>query len=320
MKHRTLTRITQHKLALLVCATLLLVASIILGVLSGLTLTSLTNLSLGSFRLSLTGLKPLVMPLIGLSLFLLIVFIMIIIYLMIDKRKLVLTISENSIDVHSRKASYTVDLNNVDYIHLLRLPGSKEYGFRESLALYEHKNFSWTVIGPHLQDREDKKRPIGVIQQDIIEYFQRLKGQELRVKLQEDQVIIFPYLAEHISMGVDTSQQEEFDRELMIEQEKGHLPVSQIMPTGAEITWQGSQLTIDGTKVDIYDIADIQLHRFTTSASRKKDILSWNYGQQANLLDVNNSILATIYLPSLLNGDIFLELLLETVSINEDVD
>lgn len=320
MKHRTLIRITKHKLAFIICAALLLIASIFLGALFGLTLTPLSQLSVGRTTLSLTGLKPLSIPLIGLSLFLLLLFIFIIVYLMLDKRKLLFTISENSIDVHSRKASYTVDLNNVDYLHLLRLPGSVEYGFREAVALYEHKNFSWTVIGPHLRDQADKKIPIGMIQQDIIEHFQLLKSQELRSLLQEGQAIIFPYLAEHISMGVDTSQQEDFDHELISEQEKGNLPVSQIMPTGAEITWQGRQLVIDGTEVDMYDIADIQLHRFSNSVSRKKEVLSWNYGQQVNLLDHNNSILATIYLPSLLNGDIFLELLLEAVSINEEVD
>lgn len=320
MKHRTLTRITKHKLALIILAALSLTASICLGALFGLTLTSLSKLSLGSLSLSLTGLKQLGGLLMALSILLLGLFIAIIVYLMIDKRKLLFTIAESSIDVHSRKASYTVDLNNVDYIHLLRLPGAVEYGFREAVALYEHKNFSWTVIGPNLRDRADKKLAIGVIQQDIIEHFQLLKSQKLRAQLQEGQSITFPYLAEHISMGVDTSQQEDFDLELITEQDKGNLPVSQIMPTGAEITWQGRQLTIDGIAVDMYDIADVQLHRFSNAVNRKKDLLPWNYGQQVNLLDTNNSILATIYLPSLLNGDIFLELLLEAVSINQDVD
>lgn len=314
MKHRTLTRITKHKPLLIVCATVFLIASIVLGALFVLTLTPLTTLSLGSSSLSVTGLKSLATPMMAFSIALLLFFFIILIYLIIDKRKLLFTISEKSIDVHSRKASYTVELDNVDYLHLLRLPGTVEYGFREFVALYEHKNFSWTVIGPNLRDRENKKVPIGEIQQEIIEQFQTLKSQDLRAQLLEGQAIVFPYLAEHISMGVDTSQQEDFDRELIIEQDKGNLPVSQIMPTGAQISWQGRHLTIDGTEVDLYDITEVQLHRFSNSVVRKKGLLTWNYGQQVNLIDQDKSTLATIYLPSLLNGEIFLELLTEAVN------
>lgn len=318
MKHRTLTRITKRKLALSIWGTLFMTASICLGILFGFTLTSLTRVSIGGLKFSLTTLKSASGLLIGLSIFFLIMFIAIVVYLMVDKRKISFAISDNSIEVHSRKASYTVNLNNVDFIHLLRLPDAMEYGFRDVVALYEHKNFSWTVISPYLRDNEVKKMPIGLIQQDIIKHFHALKGGELREKLQVGHAIVFPYLAKHHVTSVDTSQQEDFDRELIIEESKGNLPVSQIMPTGAEIVWQGHQLTIDGIPVDMFDIADVQLHHFSKSASRKKDRLSWHYGQQVNLLDSDNTILAKIYLPSLLNGDIFLELLLEAMSLNED--
>lgn len=318
MKHRTLTRITKYKTRLITSATLSLILGLLLIMTFALTLTPLTTIKLGSLSLTVADLNSFTTPMIILAATFILIALIIIGLMMLDKRKLEFIISENSIEVNSRKASYIVELNNVDYLHLLRLPDTRDYGFRDVVALYEHKNFSWTVIGPQLQDKNDKKTAITTIQQELITQFEQLKSQELRNQLLAGQAIVFPYLAEHLSTGVDTSQQEDFDRELILEQDKGNLPVSQIMPTGAEVSWQGHLLTVDGIEVDMYQIADVRLHRFTKKIKRKKESLSWNYGQKMTLIDKNKVVLATIYLPSLLNGDIFLELLLETVNIKKN--
>ncbi len=213
-------------------------------------------------------------------------------------RNLYYAIDGDLITFNVRSKSHTVNLSDVDYMHLFRFPGNAEFGFCDDIALYTPNNHTWNIIGHSLTSKDGN---VSQIEMSLINQYTIEKSAQFESLLGNGQSIGFPMINFDTQKSFDTLLAQSYMKQVW---------TNSAMPEFADvITLTNSDITMGGVKVPFSSIAKIQREYYKNSIIGAKKLTQWQFGYNLILLNHEGEMIMRIVLPSVFNSLVLVSLL-----------